>query len=366
MSSAALKLVLVGPYPPPHGGISVHVATAQRLLSEAGVDCRVIDVTRPEADAGPGRGRRRGWRAGWALAGEVRRYARGGFTPHVHANGHSARSWLQVLGCGIAGRRAPARLLTLHSGMLPRHLADGGAAARGLARLALARYDRVLCVNEEIRDSLRTLGVPAARLEVAPAYLPAPRARRELPDLLRGWIDGHRPLVSTALFFRPEYGFELLVEALRDVRAAHPRLGCLVLGDGEGSAAGARALARAGAREWVLLAGDVPHPLCLALIARSDLFVRPALADGDAISVREALALAVPVVASDAGPRPEGVVRFRSGDAGDLARRIAGALGAPRPRAAAAEPVAERRALERLLAFYREASREGEACVRRW
>jgi glycosyltransferase involved in cell wall biosynthesis len=184
---------------------------------------------------------------------------------------------------------------------------------------------------------------------------------------LRGWIDGHRPLVSTALFFRPEYGFELLVDALERLRADFPSLGCLVLGDGEGAAAAGRALARRDARDWVLLAGDVPHPLCLALIARSDLFVRPALADGDAISVREALALSVPVVASDAGPRPAGVTLFASGERDALAARIGERLRAPRPRRASAErdEPGERRALERLLEIYRRASREGGRCAAR-
>jgi glycosyltransferase involved in cell wall biosynthesis len=356
MRTDALKLLLVGPYPPPHGGISVHVATAHRMLAGAGVACRVLDVARGAAPA-----KRRGaWRSGLSLAGGLRRHARRGWTPHLHANGHSARSWLQILGCGLAGRAAPARLLTLHSGLLPGHLETGGAAARGLARRALAAYDRVLCVNAEIRDAVAALGVPRERLAIAPAYLPIGAVRGEVPEALGGWLDGHRPLLSTALFFRPEYGFDLLLEALERVRRARPELaglGCLVLGDGEGAPAVERALVERGFEGWVRLTGDVPHELCLTLIGRSDLFVRPALADGDALSVSEALALGVPVVASDAGARPPGATRFRSGDAGDLAARIEETLRRPRlPRPVPAEPGA-RETVERLLEVYRDAAR---------
>jgi hypothetical protein len=46
------------------------------------------------------------------------------------------------------------------------------------------------------------------------------------------------------------------------------------------------------------------------------------LADGDAVSVREALALGISVVASATGARPPGVQLFRTGDAGDLAAKI--------------------------------------------
>ncbi len=57
----------------------------------------------------------------------------------------------------------------------------------------------------------------------------------------------------------------------------------------------------------MLLCGDVPHPLTVRLIAASDVFLRTTLYDGDSISVREALQLGVPVVATDNGMRPAGV-----------------------------------------------------------
>src|SRR5205823_6671040 len=41
-----VKLLLIGPYPPPHGGISVHVAEAKRQLDERGICCRVLNLDR--------------------------------------------------------------------------------------------------------------------------------------------------------------------------------------------------------------------------------------------------------------------------------------------------------------------------------
>jgi glycosyltransferase involved in cell wall biosynthesis len=52
------------------------------------------------------------------------------------------------------------------------------------------------------------------------------------------------------------------------------------------------------------------------------LFVRPSFADGDALSVREALSLGVPVLASDVVPRPMGCAVFRAGDFRDLVSKI--------------------------------------------
>lgn len=318
---AAAGLLLIGPYPPPHGGISVHVAAIERLALRTGVPCRVLDAGghRPAGTAAAGRDRR----SRLGLLAETRRLARRGWLVHVHVSGHAARSWLLALACGAAAAGAPGRVLTVHSGIVPEYLAGAGAAARALVRRALRRFDRVLCVNRAIRDAFAGLGAgaEAARLEVAPAHLPEPAPAVEPPAVLAGWLAGRSPVLSTVLFFRPEYGFEVLLDALAAVVPAHPGLGCLVIGGGDDAEA-RRRIAERGLGGAVALTGDLPHPLCRALIARSDLFVRPTLADGDALSVREALALGVPVVASDAGHRPPGTVLFPSGDAAELARRI--------------------------------------------
>jgi glycosyltransferase involved in cell wall biosynthesis len=62
------------------------------------------------------------------------------------------------------------------------------------------------------------------------------------------------------------------------------------------------------------------------MISASDVFVRPTFTDGDSISVREALSLGIPVIASDCVERPDGVVLFKTGNAGDLSGKLQCAL----------------------------------------
>ena len=59
-----------------------------------------------------------------------------------------------------------------------------------------------------------------------------------------------------------------------------------------------------------------------ALINLCDIFIRPTNTDGDAISVREALALKKTTIASDACVRPEGTITFESRDPEDLFRKV--------------------------------------------
>jgi len=81
-------------------------------------------------------------------------------------------------------------------------------------------------------------------------------------------------------------------------------------------------------------------------------FVRPTHFDGDATSVREALALGVPVVASDTDFRPEGVMLFRRGDVDDLMQKLGQAFGRD-PTGLTPSSVADTGSFEQLLAIYR-------------
>jgi len=166
----------------------------------------------------------------------------------------------------------------------------------------------------------------AQRIEVLPAFLSAESPAVAPPSELRAWIERHQPLFSTVLFFRPEYGFHLLVDALARLRCHYPSLGCLVMGSGEQLAEAKRRIHEASLEESILLLGDVDHDACLASISACDVFLRPTLKDGDSISVREALSLGVPVVASRVGTRPAGAILFHPGDVDDMLAKIELAL----------------------------------------
>jgi glycosyltransferase involved in cell wall biosynthesis len=175
------------------------------------------------------------------------------------------------------------------------------------------------------------VGAPAGRTEVEPARIAADSPGAPLEPRLLAWLERHRPVLSTALFFRPEYGFDLLLEGIVQLRFRHAELGCLVMGSGEQSAQAAERVRKAGLENDVLLLGDVDHRTCLALMSRSDVFVRPTFEDGDSMSVREALALGVPVVASRVGARPSGAILFKPGDVEDMLAKVelASAKSAP-------------------------------------
>jgi len=136
------------------------------------------------------------------------------------------------------------------------------------------------------------------------------------------------------------YGARTLLAALPALVARHPRLMLALFGPAR--AEGLAGLARSyGVDARVRFFGELGHEQALAVIAASDLFVRPTLADGDALSLREALALGRRVVATEVGVRPQGAQLVRAGDALDLVRGIEEALERPAPTGSAASGAPE-------------------------
>lgn len=332
-------LLLVGTRPPPSGGISAHIDDLACWLSEHGVAVRFVEA-RPGLSREPSSFAR-------LIGALVAARARGDLC-HVHTNGHNEGSWrLAELAARLAGDRA---LVTLHSGYAPGYVRRHRAACRAVC----ARYRRVVCVNEHIAAALRDAGVDAARLLVAPAFsmalLPLPLAPAGLDAVRRR----HPVLLAATLSDAPEYGARVLFEGYASLRSHIPRLGLVLHGPAARKPRlDGLELLDDGARASIHRYGDLPRAEALGLLSAADVFVRPTFADGDSISVREALALGVRVVASAAAPRPAGCHTFPVGDPVALAAAVHAALAAPPPRPSMPMPGTAGDALTPLLLAYR-------------
>jgi glycogen(starch) synthase len=260
------------------------------------------------------------------LAAQLARHVLDDWTLSVHINGHNPKSWFVALLCGVAAQFGCGGSVTVHSGMAPEYVRKAGVWRRTAARLACVMYDRVVCVNEEIADALAWLGISRRQLEIKPAFMPVSRVESAIPEQLDRWMQRHPLFLSVTLSFRPEYGFELLIDALSRLNRRYPELGCLVMGSGEDRTVAEELIRTRRLGETVFLAGDLDHQLCLTAISRSAAFVRPTFRDGDSISVREAMSMGVPVVASNVGTRPEGTLLFEAGNIDALIGQVEQAL----------------------------------------
>jgi glycosyltransferase involved in cell wall biosynthesis len=195
------------------------------------------------------------------------------------------------------------------------------------------RVDRAIALSGPVRERLLAAEVPAERITVIPPAVDL-AALEELPP----WPAAvpmrrdQTPFIVSVAALTPEKGVDVLLEAAAHLRATHPAIDWIVLGDGPQRD---RLLARRkalGLEERVAFPGHVDHPE--AVVARARVMVQPSRSEGFGSTVLEALGLGVPVVASQVGGLPEslaagGGLLVSSGDPGALAQAVARILGDP-------------------------------------
>ena len=315
-----MRVLLVGDHPPPAGGVAVHVAALARAVRAAGGEARVLDIGKGQLP-----------RPGVVPAGGHRQFMRHlawhslhGWRVHLHTSGANWKSWALV----AAGGASPAPVVTFHSGLMPAWL-ESSSARRAAARAACARYAAILCVSQRLAEALVKCGVESARV-VSP-FAGLDETPGALPDAAEAAFGRHPRVVVAALARGPEYGADLLFHGFAKLRKAAPDAGLVAFGPGSDELDG-RAR-RAGIDDATTLLGELARPAGLGVVAAAHVFVRPTYADGDALTVREALALGRPVVASDVAPRPPGTLLFRTGDALALSDALLAALSRDVPAA---------------------------------
>jgi glycogen synthase len=320
------RAVLAGFYPPPFAGEPVHVKQLAQLLRDRGLMVEILNLNR---DARPSVEYRSSTRRG-TLLWKLFTLADRASILHLHTNGHNRKSWLLILVASLAGRlRGTSTVLTLHSGLLPAYVAGFGKIARVVARWILGSFARIICVSSEIRRAIERLGVTGDYLAVIPAFLGVPQSAELGPadrEIIR---DFHPLLVAVAGGDEdPERGLAVVLRAVQQLVALIPDLGVVLMGWDVGPKT-RPLIDELGLAGRAVCLGEVAHDRCLAFICAGDVVIRSTFADGDAITVREALAFGVAVVASDTDFRPEGVTLFRKGDVADLVAKLKQVLGEP-------------------------------------
>lgn len=312
-----VRVVIIGPYPPPRGGISVHIFRLAKHLASHGLPYVVSDISK-----------RRGFCSKVLFWARVLAHRRG-VVYHFHDISVKRRIFIGLL--GALGWKV---VLTVHGDSLKNQLLRLGGARRYLLRWAICHTSYIVAVNPAIAEIVRALG--DACVTVLPAYLPPlPEEVQEMGRDLREFCRGHWPLLSANAFQiafyqgRDLYGLDTSIELCALLRQRYPRVGflfCLpAVGEPEYLEKMRGLIAARGLEDNLLFVVGRPEEF-YAVLQASTVFIRPTLTDGDAVSIREALHFGVPAVASDVCPRPEGTLLYRVGDLQDLYERVVYAI----------------------------------------
>lgn len=324
---SSVRILQITSYPPPRAGWGVRVEHVRRHLEQRGHTCDVLNmganrrVKSPEyVDVQGGRD----------YARKVWRFVRQGYVVHAHLNGDSPKGLLLTLLALVlqlaGGRRA---VITFHAGPLQKYFPQQRSRlfAPGYW-LVFALSSHIICNSDVVKERIVGYGVRPEKITAIPAFS---RQYLEfesvtLPPALECFFAERAPVICSYVFFRTEFFIPALIDAVHRLAPRFPRLGLVIMGSDKDSEPIVEQITRLGLQAHVLLAGDQPHDQFLTIMTRSRMYVRTPPKDGVCSSVLEALALGIPVVASENGTRPASVVTFTPADADDLAAKVAHVL----------------------------------------
>lgn len=313
-----LRVLQLGPYPPPEGGVSRNMLAIRDELRAGGHSCSIIATSQStkvddENDVHHPPSVFRLLRLLKSLEFDVL---------HLHIGGNvTARVLALAAACAFIARGKS--ILTLHSGAYPLTEAAKAASPTSIRGRIFRRFSRVIAVNDAITDVFRRYGISSDRINViAPYALQPPDENVKVPKGLSDFCERHSPVLLSVGGLEKDYDPLFQVAAMKDVLAEFPGAGLMMIGDGSMRREVETAVANCAFPENIFLAGNIEHGVTLNLISDADIVLRTTLFDGDAISVREALFFGTPVIATDTHSRPEGVHLIAIGDGNALLGKI--------------------------------------------
>ena len=319
------KVVLLGPTPPPYGGVSIYISTLFEVLKSRGLHL-------------------------WTYGDEE---ARG---PRVHFMRDKRREIVPLLLREGRGARladcthflleypsalVPAwvilkRLLgfewikIVQDGSLPSRHKKFGAARRALFRLAAGAVTEFVVLSEELERWLREEVGVRQKISLIKNLFPVAYkdAQTALPPeteaALASYLSREKRVCSIGVFIR-DYGFKHVAEAVERLRGETCEDIGLVLLDGDFASDEDYRSDTLRGRDWITVLKNVAHPQVFQILKRSDAFVRGVAHEGYGLSRVEAIWCKLPVVATRAG-ETRGMLLYDFGNVEELTAQLRRAL----------------------------------------
>ena len=321
------KTVLLGPYPPPYGGVSIYIQTLYEFFKDRAVEFWIFG---DEEFNGP----------------NVRfmKDKRRELLPLVMRRGANARiadcthflveypSILVPVWVALKGLLRFEWIKVMQDGSLPSRYKKFNPFRKALFRLAAQSVTEFIVISEELEDWLRGEIRVRQKISLIKNLFPVPyRSASSLPEeierTLLPYKKSSKRVCSIGVFI-PSYGFKHVVAAVEELRIGTGADIDLLLLDGDFAADEGYRTGVLDGRDWITVLKNVAHPFVFEILRRSDVFVRGFGLDSYGLSRVEAIWCGLPVVATRAG-ETRGMLLYDFGDEEELARQLKKALFTP-------------------------------------
>jgi len=324
-----MKIIIIGAYPPPIGGITVHVKRLFDALRDKGHQVEVFDFGGKPSPQKP-----------VEVLSTFPAILKGLFSSkwnkqedsllHVHVSAMGKFRWIGPILITIF-RNYP-KVITIHSGSFIKNIEK--TLISGYVRWLLGTFDQIITVSKEQKDYLLNWGIPDEKIEIIPAFISQKPNSEVLPGSVETILKEKEVLVLTSGYLTPLYNYDVLISAIEKLPA--DKFGFIFAVYHQYDPEYERKIiARLSYLENVMLLRDLTPEVYLQVVNNCQIYVRATLRDGDSVAIREALQMGKTVFASDVVQRPAACQLFSAQDPGSLLNLFQkGQLQSPSPEAA--------------------------------
>ncbi len=296
---------------PEAGGSEVHAHRVVSAWAQAGLDITMATSSVPDA-------RRVIRRDGYRV---VRRSGRYSVFPRTMLSGLAGsigggdglvEIWNGMPFLSPLWARSP-RVVFLHhvhaemwNMVLPTGLAQLGHAIEHRVAPPIYRRSRIVTLSSSSKNEIvERLRIPADRVTVSPPGVG--------PAFSPGGERSETPLVVAVGRLVPVKRFELLIEGLVELKARHPDLRAVIVGEGYERPRLEALIRQHRAHDWVSLPGYVPEEALIDLYRNAWVVASTSLREGWGMTVTEAGACGTPSVVTRISGHEDAVVHGRTG-----------------------------------------------------
>jgi glycogen synthase len=325
VSVARMKetVILMGPHPPPYGGVAIFTSALFEFMKDKGVKLWAV---------GEGQLREKNVSfMNYRRLGLVPLLLRDGFKARIVDSFHFLVEYPNIvlvpLWVALKQLLRFRWIKVVHDGSLPARHDDFGLPRKLLFRIAIGSVDEFVVVNEELNTWLRNgIGI-RQKVTTINALLPIPEDEfnAALPAEVKYAIAQFSKRVVTTGVFIPSYGFKQVAEGVERIRRKSGENIGLILIDGAYISNDEYRSEVLKKRDWIIVLEKIPHPHVLQIFKMSNVFVRGCRHEGYGLSRIEAIWCGIPVVAAR-GEESRGMLMYDFDDVEALIRQINRAL----------------------------------------
>ena len=321
-----MKILEIGGYPPPNTGWSVRIKLLKEGILNKGYDCKVLNL-----------GRYRKIKSseyidvqnGIDFVLKLILYRLKGYGFHIHMNGQAIKGPILALIAQTISLVSLQRVaLTFHGGIEQLYFPKRNAGKMFLIMYTNFLFSKlIICNNSTIKDSICNYGplIHSFKVHPIPAfsvqYLNYTEAK--LPISITEFIELKKHVILCYIVLRNGFFVDTLVSFLKN---CPDDIGIILTGfskpedrDVQTCYTEIKNLENSGS---LITVDNLNHDAFMTLLTKCDIYLRTPVSDGVSSSVLEALMQGVPVVASENGRRPKGLITYTADDPDDLMKKI--------------------------------------------